>query len=173
MLSAYRQGNFGAAGRLARRAGESATGSKRDRLLRLAGRIQRFATAYQAVRGSGGTAQQREEAIALDKGISGGYYARRMKKPVVRDNLADAKRAWSRADAKTACRLVRQALAVDRNNREAKGMASRCEVRAGELFREAQRIESSNPTRARARSTARSPRSRPEAAPCMARPIDG
>ncbi len=116
-----------------------ASGSERTNLNQLADRIARFSELYRRIQAANfgpSVRAQMETAIQLDRQIARNQqYSNRMRSAVVASHLADARR--TRGQQQQSCNSVRQALAVDSGNAEARAMGVQCENFARGMLREA------------------------------------
>ncbi|MCC6876861.1 MAG: FHA domain-containing protein [Sandaracinaceae bacterium] len=139
IITDYLAGRFDQASRAARAAAGRASGSERTNLNQLADRIARFSELYRRIQAANfgpSVRAQMETAIQLDRQIARNQqYSNRMRSAVVASHLADARR--TRGQQQQSCNSVRQALAVDSGNAEARAMGVQCENFARGMLREA------------------------------------
>ncbi len=139
VISAYLAGRFDQAAQLARAAAARSSGSNRRELEQLASSVERFGGLYrriQAARFGPSVRHEMEQAIALDRRIArSGQYRDRLRSSVVDAYLGEARR--NRSNPVQSCSSVRQALAVDGGNVQARQMSGQCEATARGMIREA------------------------------------
>jgi len=153
VLVPYKRGQFGEASARARELAASA-GSSRDRskARSLAGKIDRFAKVWQSTQSGGSLRQQMsylESALRLDRQISGGHYAAKIR-PQLRDAyVKNAQRAWRAGQYASACQSAQRALKLDRGASGASDVASRCAGKARDFYEQGMRAERSDLSRAK------------------------
>lgn len=149
VLTAYRRQSFDEAARLAHAQATTASGTARTQLDQIARNIETFGRRWPTAR-QGRDIAAMEEALRLDRRIAGGdgAFATEL---VPRLAAAYVQRARSQmaSHSTDACGDVRAALALRSSDGDARALLQDCESRATRLLAEAQRLEGSDPTRAR------------------------
>ncbi len=148
ILAAYRRQAFAEASQFARAQADAAQSQLRTTLTQMAQNIDTFARRLPEARR--GNLSALEEAHRLDQRISGGQGAFAAE---LLPGLASGYVARARGNIATrpaeACRDVRAALGVAPQHAQARALFHDCEARARQTLGEAQRLEASDPARAR------------------------
>ncbi len=152
ILALYQAGDFTKASGVARTYVASHGGEpEAQELARLSGQIDRFSVYYGKIRNEKNTAsivKQLQSAYLLDMQVSGGFYARELRTPLLNEYVDQAKKAWQRAQYSFACQSVLQGWRLDPVNAEVQQLMQNCEQKAEQLLKDAKRIEKTEPTRA-------------------------
>lgn len=148
ILAAYRRGDFVAAAQYARSQAEASSGPRRAQLEQLARNIDTVGRRMPEARR--GVFAAVEEAHRLDRRIAppDGAFGADLTPRLAAGYLARARSTMS-SQPVDACGDVRAAMTLAPASADARALFRDCENRAMRLFAEAQRLERSDPTRAR------------------------
>lgn len=153
VISQYKSGNFaGAVARADELAASASSDSDRAKARSLSRKIQRFSQAFSGSKSTSNPRQKMrhlENALSLDRQISGGHYAGQLR-PQLRDfHVGNAQRAWRARQYASACQSALRALKLDRNASAAAQVSRQCESKAREFYSQGESLRSSNLTQAK------------------------
>lgn len=153
VLSQYKAGRFEAAAASAREL-SATTGSARDRSKArgMATKIERFAQAWRGAKSSGNSRQglsYLENALRLDRQISGGHYASQIRPKLLKVYESNASRAWRAGQYASACQSAMRAQKIDRSSSVSGSMSKRCEAKAREYYEDGERARRSDLNKAK------------------------
>lgn len=148
VLAHYKAGRFDAATRRAQELAASA-GSSTDRAKarNMANQIGRFAKAWNGSKSTTNSRQKLsylESALRLDRQISGGYYAGKIRPSLLKVYESNAQRAWRAGQYATACQNAIRASRIDRGSSVASSLSQRCESKAREFYTQGERLRRSD-----------------------------
>ena len=147
VLKIYRAGDFETASDQARTLARRVPEPEKSSLNLLGQRIDRFAAAYSKAKSADGMGilEDLDTAVRADKKISGGHYGKKLE-PRLRSSLVEASQYFlEKGRLDRACPYARRASKMRGNRSEVDALIDECEEGAVRLYKDASKLEASEP----------------------------